>query len=238
MPNHAYRNFRIVGCLLLIAVLTGWFSGVSWGVAVKPTGKEILRRAASRYDFIRDYTVDVKLDIQSPSTHISNVEIRVYYKRPNLVHLEATRGFAVLPRRGGIFGNPVREFASILRPSIRRSESVAGRECWVVDGTMRNPDARGRLVTWIDKADFSIRRVKIARDIGISEEIEFKYSIDDPRQVFPVSTFGRVFSEPVGEPGMRTAGRIGPTTIVRMDFSGYKINTGLSEKLFRTDPHR
>jgi hypothetical protein len=230
---------RVAGVsIFLSATIFLVVTGLSTADLGGPTAREILKKAACRYDFIRDYAVDARLDVESPSTHISNMDLRIFFKSPNRVHLESRGGFAVLPRRGAIVGNPVREFASVRRPAILRSERVFGRDCWVVGGTIRRADLRARAAAWIDKRNFAVRRMKIARDFGVSEEIELQYSETDRKQVFPISTRARLFTQPIGEPGLKTAGPIGPSTIVKISFSNYRINAGLPDEIFNRDSHR
>lgn len=238
MQKHSYRSIRVVWGFLLLSAISllpaaRSFSAVT---AAHPAPKWIMQKAAGRYDFLRDYTVDARLKIESPSTHVSNMDVRIFFKRPDRMHFEAKSGFAVFPRRGAFVGNPANSLRMVSRPCVVRSERIGKQDCWVVGGKMCQPKERANVLVWVDKRSFALHRLRVERDYATSEEIEFQYG--GPEQIFPLRTTARVFLQPIGGRGAKPSSPLGPSTRVQIEFSNYRINTGLSDKIFKDDRQR
>lgn len=235
MPNHGFRSARSIR-LSLAAVLLLWFTTAS--AATFSSGlsaQEILRKASKPYELVNDYTADARLSVDSTTVHVSDMNVRIFYKRPNKVHLQARDGFAVLPKQGLILGNPVRELITASSAVLERCQSVSGRACYVVKGSVRRDGRSTRSAFWIDKKDFVIRRLTVNPEWGTLAAIDFQYSRTGGKYSLPSSTSAQVSVPPIESRELKTKGKLGPTATVRIVFQRYRINTGLSDSIFKDD---
>ena len=83
-------------------------------VSAKPlSAQEIVKRAADEYDRVQDYMVDAKVTVSSPDVHVPEMNVKIYFKKPDKLHVESKSGFAVLPKQGLVAGNPLRNLSLI-----------------------------------------------------------------------------------------------------------------------------
>ena len=66
--------------------------------AGKPDGEQIVAAMKANYSAVSDYRVNVSLSIKGPRINIKDMAIKVYYKKPDKLHIEAKEGFAMVPQ--------------------------------------------------------------------------------------------------------------------------------------------
>lgn len=214
-----------VSCTLILL-----FAGAP-AAAGELTAKQILDRAAKPYDAVEDYIVDAKVAVESPSVHVPEMPVKVYFKQPDKLHLESRDGFAVLPKRGVIVGNPLRELMTMSELSVGGSERVLGTDCWVIKGTHLQEGRSVQSTVWIDKKDWLVRQVYTDPEWGPSVKVKLWYSKVAKKYWLPRSTAAQIWPPPI--PGSDSAKeKPGRSTIVHIRFSKYRVNTGLGDEIF------
>ena len=201
--------------------------------AEQPTAKQILQNAGRHYDVVWDYTVDAKLTVESPSIHVREMPIKIYFKKPDKLHVESRDGFAVLPRQGVIVGNPLRELMAGSRLSVERSERALGKDCHVIRGTSEREGDAVQSTVWIDKKDWLTRQIHSNPERGPSIKVKLWYSRVAKRYWLPTMTAAQISLPPL--PGSDPEGkkRSGQPTTVTITFANYRVNVGLDDEIFQ-----
>jgi hypothetical protein len=201
------KVFSFVVMILLLA------AGVSSSATI--TAKQVLAKASLNYNVINDYIVDAQLSIDSPSIHIPKTDVKIYYKKPDKVHVDSRDGLAILPKNGLMTSNPAKQFISADELSITGSARIDGRNCY-----------------WL------VMRISANPGYGPSVDVELKYIEVEGKYWLPVYTKAKL-SIPLMS---RRHGNIEPgapqssTAIIR--FSNYKVNKGISDSVFIEKPER
>ena len=196
------------------------------------TAKQALGKASRNYDIINDYTVDAQLSIDSPSIQIPKTNVKIYFKKPDKVHVESKDGLAILPKHGLLTGNPVKEFASADELSITGSARVDGRDCYVIRANFTKSQRPVESMVWIDKKDWLVMRISANPGYGPSVDVTLKYLKTEGKYWLPVYTKAKLSIPPM----TRMHGRMNPgapqpsTAIIR--FSNYRVNKGISDSVF------
>ena len=117
--------------LVLIIVLFLW--GNAGALLANPqtglSAEAVLSHVREPFESIHDYTVKIYAEISMPGMDIPPMDVKVYFKKPDRIHLESD-GFAILPREG-LFLNP-ETFTEIPRVFRSVEFSMAGRWSWNV----------------------------------------------------------------------------------------------------------
>lgn len=227
------KVFCFVVMMLLLAV------GISSSATI--TAKQVLAKASLNYSIINDYTVDAQLSIDSPSIHIPKTDVKIYYKKPDNVHVDSKDGLAILPKNGLMTGNPIKHFVSADELSITGSARIDGRDCYIILANFTKGDRPVESRVWIDKKDWLVMRISANPGYGPSVDVELKYVKTDGKYWLPVYTKARLSIPPM-PPMRRMHGNVAPgqpqssTAIIR--FSNYKVNKGINDSVFIEKPER
>ena len=197
------------------------------------TAKQVLEKAGRNYDAVRDYTVDAKLTVDSPSMHVPEMKIKVFYKKPNKVHVESKDGFAMLPRQGALVGNPLRDMAAGSDLSVERSERVSGDDCYVIKGTFQHEERSAQATVWIDKRYFLARRMSVNPEWGPSVSAKLWYMKVGNKYWLPRRTEATISLPPMPDENPDAERKPRGPTIVKLSFANYRVNTGLNDKVFQ-----
>lgn len=200
--------------------------------AAQPTAKQILEKAAVHYDAIKDYTADARLTVESPSVHVPEMQVKMYYKRPDKLHVESKDGFAVLPRQGLIVGNPLRELMAGFELSLDRSERVLNNDCYVIKSSFQREGRAVQSTVWIDKKHWLVRQMHANPEWGPSVKVKLWYTRVGLRYWLPSTTAAQISLPPLPGAEAESESKPGEPTIVTIKFADYQVNTGLSDKIF------
>jgi len=218
---------------LLILMLTAG-ALTTGSVSAKPlTAQEIVRRAADEYDRVQDYMVDAKVAVSSPNVHVPEMNVKIYYKKPDKLHVESKDGFAALPKDGIVIGNPLREMLKNSELNLSGSEKALGRDCHLIKVTYRKDDRTTRARVWIDKERWVVVQMAVDPESGPSLRLNMWYARVGGKYWMPSKSQAVVeFPTISGERVQKVSKPSKPSTIT-VQFSNYKINTGLSDKIFQ-----
>lgn len=225
--------------MVFISVFIIVFAVFAGGIAFSAiTAKQVLENASRNYVIINDYTVDAKLTINSPSIQIPETNVKIYYKKPDKVHVDSKDGLVILPKNGLITGDPVKSFKSADELSITGSANVDGRDCYVIRANFTKGDRPVESMVWIDKKDWLVMRISVNPGYGPSVDVSLKYSKADGKYWLPVYTKAKLSIPPM----MRGRGRfkqgVPQPSVAIIRFSNYIINKGINDSVFVEKPER
>jgi outer membrane lipoprotein-sorting protein len=219
---------RLSICILTAVILT------AGAVSAKTlTAQDIVKRAADEYDRVQDYVADAKVSVSSPNVHVPQMDIKVYYKKPDKLHVESKDGFAALPKQGVMVGNPLREMLKNSELSLAGSEKALGRDCHVIKATYKNQGQATRARVYIDKERWCVVQMAVDPESGPSLRLNMWYARVGGKYWMPSKSQAVVeFPTISGERTQKVSKPSKPSTVAVL-FSNYKINTGLSDKIFK-----
>jgi outer membrane lipoprotein-sorting protein len=205
--------------------------------AANPTAKEILTRASKPYTAIRDYIVDARLTAKSPSVHIPDMNLKVFFKSPDKVHVESKDGFALLPKQGALLGDPVREMLNATDLALEKPGIVLGIPCYAVRASFQRDNMSVDATIWVDKNTFLIRQVWYVSELAPSVKVRLNYSKVAARYWLPESTSADISAPiiPDARPDEMLSQKRGRPMRVTIKFSNYRVNTGLNDSIFVKD---
>lgn len=199
--------------------------------AGKLNAKQVLERSSRHYELIKDYSVDAVIAYDSPVMHVPEMKVKIYYKKPDKLNVESKDGLALLPRKGVVAGNPLKDLLACTDLSIEKSERLSGLDCYVIKGTLTQDEREIQTLVWIDKKQWLVRKMAANPSNGPSVNVDLKYKRFDNRYWLPVSTKAKISLPPM--PGGNKDAKPGKPTVVTAEFSNYRINTNLNDKIFR-----
>lgn len=202
--------------------------------AAKLTARQILEKAAKPYAAVNDYTVDARLTAKSPSMHVPDMNMRIYFKMPDKVHIQSKDGFALLPKQGILFGNPIRELLDDADLILAKPGRVMGIDCYAVKSSFYREDRLVDATVWVDKTDFLIRQIYFVTELSPSVRIRLTYAKVDDTYWLPSTTCAEISAPmiPISQPREALNVKRGRPMTVTIKFSNYKVNTGLDDKIF------
>jgi len=206
--------------LTLMAALLLAASGVE-GVGT-PTAGQILSRAQQSYRAIDDYVADIKVVTDIPSFEVPPRSFTVYVKRPDKVKIESD-SLVVIPKDVLLLGNIEGHLAKAGRIILNGVTRRQGRTIYCLKFFPNDPDRRDRVLLWIDAERYTLSRTELWAGLNRLLTVYWEHTHVDDRYWLPA----QVRCEISG--GILGAGRPGTVTV---SFSGYRINTGLSDELF------
>ncbi len=189
-------------------------------------GEAILAALKKGFAGVNDCTATVSLTVKGPQMSINGMRMTLYYKKPNKIHVEAEQGMAMFPR-GDFFGNPIQELANGARAVYVKSERKLGVDCHVLKLTRTNagPDAPAMTV-WVDKKHMVAVAVESTGTAALKSS--WRYETIGGKYYLPVEMIAEL-----RPPGGPNAGKPVKSTI---KFSNYKVNKGISDKIFESKP--
>lgn len=198
---------------------------------------EILGYIQSSFSEIKDYTVQIHAEIEMEDIDIPPMEVTVYFKQPDRIHLES-EGFAMLPREG-MFLNPGRFNHQNFYITLLGKDSMM----YKLELVPRKDDIMVRkLVLWIDPTRWIVMKVQTTSWQGQTTQINFEYSKIQDKYWLPIKTFielnlagfkGLAESMSMAGQDQKKADdaevKKGKITV---EFFNYQINRGLSDSIF------
>ncbi len=206
--------------LTVIVALLLTASGVE-GVST-PTAGQILSRVQQSYRGIKDYVAKVQVITDIPSFDIPPRSFTVYVKRPDKVKIESD-SLVVIPKDVLLLGNIEGHLAKAGRVILNGVTRRQGRMIYCLKFFPNDPDRRDRVLLWIDAERYTLSRTELWAGLNRLLTVYWEHTHVDDRYWMPA----QVRCEISG--GILGASRPGTVTV---SFSGYRINTGLSDELF------
>ncbi|MCX7875262.1 MAG: hypothetical protein N2321_03725 [Melioribacteraceae bacterium] len=200
--------------------------------------EDILKKVKNKFEQIKDYQADVVVKLNMEAVKVPDTKAKVFFKQPNKYKVESD-GFAMLPKQSMNF-SPVQLLQGDYTSVYVRTEKIENNIFDVIKIIPNNDTTDIILSTmWINSSKYVIHKVETTTKRGGTVEIDFNY--DEKYLPLPIEL---KFSFNMGEiktnnnltkkenqqqrvpVSMRVKGS------VLMQYSNYKINVGLSDKIF------
>ncbi len=207
-------------------------------------GDEILLKCAQNLEGIKDYTVDLEAQMNMERVRIPSMKAVMYFKAPDKIHFESPN-FAMLPREG--FALPIRELVERYEATRRGEEMVMEKKTIKLFLVAKDPSARlQQLFAWVDPATMTIVKTETVPYRGRSATVRFEYALLENRYWLPVAleaqfsvaggdtAAGADFQAP-SAPQLEEFRRPSRSGSMSVRYSNYRINTGLSDDMFKRD---
>lgn len=203
-----------------------------------PAGEEILRRVEAARASVQDYAVSLEITADLENARIPPMEATMYFKQPDRVHFTSD-GFALLPKEAFTL-NPAGILERFRIDSVTAEADGGGKgyHLWLAPRGERAGIAGGWLRVsserWtIDGGDL---RFADGRTLSVRFRHERVGTVWLPSELLislsPPPGTGIV---PPDEPKSFPIGRSTPLRgIITIRFSGYRLNSGLSDDLFES----
>ena len=217
------------------------FSMVGFSQSKDP--EAILNKVKAEFSKIEDYTVDVKVKVDVDFLKMPDREAKIYYKQPDKIHIQS-EGFAMLPKEGLNF-SPLSLLNSNFTSFYVREDTLNR----IVTSVIKVIPLDGRSdvilsTLWVDiKRDLILKvessrkpegtftidmdYLKTEKGFWLPSSLVFTFSID--RSILP-----RKFNFDTDsdlKKAMEESTKV-QTGKVFIDYSNYKVNTGLSDEIF------
>jgi hypothetical protein len=217
------------------------FSMVGFSQSKDP--EAILNKVKAEFSKIEDYTVDIKVKVDVDFLKMPDREAKIYYKQPDKIHIQS-EGFAMLPKEGLNF-SPLSLLNSNYTSFYVREDTLNRIVTSVIK--VIPLDGRSNVILstlWVDtKRDLILKvessrkpegtftidmdYLKTEKGFWLPSSLVFTFSID--RSILP-----RKFNFDTDsdlKKAMEDSTKV-QTGKVFIDYSNYKVNTGLSDEIF------
>lgn len=229
-------RFRILPGIFLLAITVSLR-------AQTPSGDEILRRCERNFEGIEDYTAELTATIDMERMRVPQMKVVLYFKRPDKVHLQS-ESFAMLPKEG--FALPVHVLVKNYSAELKGREEVDGIQCYRLELTAKNPGARvSRLTAWVDPGNSTLRKTESTPYRGRTVTVRTTFGHHENRFWLPETMFVTLATTapdpsaeefPIMGAQQDTVRRPPRTGTMQIRFANYRVNTGLSDDLFKREP--
>ena len=201
----------------------------------------ILQNVEKGFEAVQDFTVTLNAEIDMERVRVPKMTATLYYKKPDKVHV-ASPNFAMLPREGIVL-NP-----AILRQryqaTLNGKETVEGKELYRIDLSAREARIRpAQLMIWVDPSNWTIARMESAPYQGRALRLAMTYALQQGTMWLPQTltvsfeaiardTTARLDLNLQAVPDPDEPRRAPRSGKINVQYSDYRINTGLSDEIF------
>lgn len=194
-----------------------------------PSPEKILRQVGAAFAGLNDCTSLLVAKVDAPDVVLPDTKLRFYYKRPNRTKLDVLENQLFLMPKGEAlqvllgFGDPTSQLRKNSHAEWIKTAPLNRRMNHVIKLT---PQAANSLMrcyyVWIDAQRYTVSQLRLYPRAGGEWRIKVTHTRVANKFWLPSQAVVTVTSE--GAP---------PATLT-FTFSDYRINTGLSEAIFRT----
>ncbi|MGD9495705.1 MAG: outer membrane lipoprotein-sorting protein [Armatimonadota bacterium] len=207
---------RVVAGMLLLAA-------VAAGPAMALSAMQMVQRALQATQSVQDYVADVTVTVDAPSLQIPPRTAKVYYKRPDKVHVQS-QGITVLPRDALLLGNLASYLERYAAASFTGSGTLNGRPVRCIKLSPTQSEAgSGRVLVWIDTERYLLLKSEIWRAGRRMLTVSFEHAQVSghwmPRRIVAELAPGALSGEDEG-------GRM------ELTFANYRVNAGIPDAIF------
>ena len=217
--------------------------------AANPSAQSLIELARKKFAAIRDYSVDVRLDVKSEAITVKGMTMRMYYKTPGKMRIVAKEGLAAMPRSVSL-GDVMGELTKNCRPVMLKREKKNGVDCYVVRLDPIRQGSQPPTMLWLDKSGL-VRATQVGGPYPVNTEwhyarVDEKYDV--PRRIeaqitTPASSpYPRHGHDPDHPNRRGLADRRGPEGVsgpqkayATLSFSNYRVNKGIRDSFFADD---
>ena len=211
--------------------------------SIVPQSKDpdlILKRVIESFNKVKDYEVDVQVKVDVDFIKVPDTKAKIYFKQPDKINFESD-GFAMLPKEG-INISPMSFLKKDYTALYQKEDYIDGHPVSVIKVIPSSEQGDIVLTTlWIDQTHYIIKKVESTTKTNGTFTIDLKYDEDKKDYNLPYSMIfgfnidkmnlpkaftGQAETESHKNIGKSTSGK------VYITYSNYKVNIGLSDKIF------
>lgn len=207
-------------CLILAAL----------AVALPPlraaTVDELVERNRHTLDGVRDFTCLLTFSVKSPSVRVPPSRAKLYFKQPDKFKAKPLDGdVTVLPRTWRFaVGSLLARLSKDHKLATLREESLDGRAQQVVKAVPKAADDQASYhLLWVDAERYTVTQVRTYPKHGPPASVKLTYQRHDQAWL-PASAEAEGTAQRKGGGDEKFA--------VSLKFTGYEVNTGLSDAVF------
>ncbi|MDA3861191.1 MAG: hypothetical protein PF445_08180 [Melioribacteraceae bacterium] len=220
--------------LLLLLISTSIF-------AQERNPKELLNLIQSEFNSIKDYSVDIEINIDMDFVDAPNSNAKLYFKQPNKVKIESD-GFAIIPKQGLTF-SPSELLTDSYSAILVKTELI---DSFMVDVIKVIPleDSSDILLStlWVDPLYNVIRKIEsVTKKMG-TITIYLSYEHSQTPMLPSVAKFffnttnsghGTMFKNSDKNESNKKKGNLSGNVIIK--YSNYLLNQNLNDSFFVDD---
>lgn len=234
---------------LLLWTPTPAFAQEKPAAAARPAPAKVFADLIAPYRNLKDYTVTLRARISMPTIRIPDFTATLYYKQPDRIHIE-TKSFAPIPRNSGVF-NP-RQFDPEKNRIFYEKSGTLGQtpaDLYRVEPLDAKSPIRHYQV-WVGGVPGRIMQVEYLTFHGTKGAVKISHRPVSqgaeswllPENVRIHLTFPEGAASPDGSfntrdnpisGGMRRLDEVSGEGDVEISYSGWRVNTGLDDSLFK-----
>lgn len=228
LKAHALTRVTVLAGLVVLLALPAQAAGL--------TGAEILKRALNLQASVRDYTATIRVTVDLPGVKMPERTARLYYKRPDKVHLES-RDVVMVPKQAlvmGELGTALTKESQVVLAGQSRRDGVPYYFLKITPS--RDRAVSDRLLVWVRGDRFTVERLEgfvgSQREFAVSWEHQLVAKRYWLARRLVAQVPGRRLRRHHGPPEPEESReKTGPGTVT-VQFTDLKVNTGLPDSLF------
>jgi hypothetical protein len=203
--------------------------------------EDIIARVEQRYAGIKDYTVDLDISVDIPGLTIPPVHAIMYFKQPDKVQFKS-EGFAMLPRETAGLGIGRIRSSNMVEDSVAREMTDGGIKLRISMIPKADKTRLRRILLYVDPNRWTADRAVTNLPDGRTGTAVFQYQqLDEfwlPSSLTLSFTSAGTDSADVStprRPGSSWTPEAPREGTVLVQYSHYRINTGLSDDVFKPE---
>ena len=218
---HSRWVFGVLGMCVAGLAATGY-------APCAPDPMDILTKAMTQYETVKDYTAHVIVDANIPDVDIPKRKVKVYVKPPDKVYVQS-RGIVFIPKRALLFGDIAKDLKKEAKAVLVGTKTSNGKTTYCVKLMPKRQvghaqDEQPRVLIWIDGGRWTLQKVQVSARGETVMSVTFTHKQTQgfwmPAKVTARFT-GKIISS--DKPASMT-----------ITYSDYKINTGLTDEFFES----
>jgi hypothetical protein len=200
------------------------------------TAGSVLDRVKVAFDDIEDYSAQAVMQVDSPTLRVKDSKFKLYYKKPDKVHIQPLGGFALIPQ-GTFLGNPMEQITHDGVPTLKGTARLDGRLCWVLQVTPKSrTPGNYEFTLWVEQTRGLIVASAAEPAEGAKVDVKWEYTKVDDKYWLPSRISVKIDGLPARMtrehgPFTQQSGKASGTAMI--EFSNYHVNKGIPNSMFR-----
>lgn len=241
------RNLAVLLIIFICVLISQNLNGQDFSNTDLPTYDQVLDSMEVQFLRIQDYrvTVDVVMDVKG--IHIPPMLVTIFFKQPDKIHFES-RGFAILPRNA-VMASPLQFRKLATEGEVLGVEEIDKQKLFHLRLFPQVEDKNISVLIdfWVDVAFWIIKKMRIESNEFGWLEINNEFQVIDNTFRLPKKSHVKMEVDRETMTKFRTQVPMDPelqfskpsilndlfgTGQMFITFRNYKINSGLSDKIF------
>lgn len=195
----------------------------------------VLKKMKERFNEVKDYTAELTAEVHFEKMRLPKMEAVIYYKQPDKYHFEPKGGsFAMLPKDAVAF-NPSTLATEMYDVVVQGRERVGNVDCVKVKMLAKSDSLRmQRLLLYVDPQFWVVKKLSTTPDKGASAEALFDHELVQNKYLMnskiTLTIDAPAFNMRKFKEGAAMDQQRGTVVVT---YANYKVNTGLSDELFK-----